>query len=97
MRRSTEHLVQVFATNVLAVRETDLTGDWRKANKHVRAYLKAFDELRKIGDEGREALATLLDDPSDDVRSAAACFLLTWRSQNQSRAIPARFARNFSW
>jgi hypothetical protein len=48
---------------------------------HVDQYLAVFNELRVLGDTGRDALTTLFKHPRMDVRVAAAAFLLRHRTE----------------
>ena len=71
-----DKLVQQFAENVAAQTDAMRLGDSKTGNKHAKLYIKAFERLRAIGDEGREGLAPLLTEGRDDVRAMAAAFLL---------------------
>ncbi len=73
-----EKLVKEFAECVAAQSEAIARADARTGNKHAKRYVAAFDRLRAHGDEGREALATLLTDGRADVRVMAAAYLLRY-------------------
>ncbi|WP_164021324.1 DUF2019 domain-containing protein [Pyxidicoccus trucidator] len=76
-----EELVEQFAQHVQAETEAGWQGDAQAANRHVDQYLSVFDELRALGDAGRDALAALFKHPRMDVRVAAAAFLLRHRTE----------------
>lgn len=73
-------LVREFALHTVAQSEAIMRGDARNGNKHADKSLAAFKRLRAHGNAGRDALATLLADPRMDVRTAAAVFLLRYRT-----------------
>jgi len=77
--KSTAKLVEEFAACVVAQTEQIERGDSRLGNVYAKRYLRAFNDLRRRGDAGRDALAVLLDDPRMDVREMAAAFLLRHR------------------
>ncbi|MBU1241501.1 DUF2019 domain-containing protein, partial [Myxococcota bacterium] len=74
-------LVHSFAENVIAQTECIKKGDAQTGNKHAKKYIKAFENLKNIGDEGREGLVPLLYNERDDVRAMAAAFLLRYRHE----------------
>jgi hypothetical protein len=82
-----EELVKKFAENVVAQTEALRRGKSRAGNRYARMYVAAWDSLRGRGDAGREALATLLADRSPDVRSAAAAFLLKYKTEEAKRVL----------
>jgi hypothetical protein len=69
-------LVQEFANSVAAQAEAIAEGDPKTGNKFARRYIAAFSKLRARGDEGRDALASLFQDPRAEVRVMAAAYLL---------------------
>ena len=73
-----EGLVKKFADAVVAQSEAQKGGDWRTGNKHAKAYIAAFKALRAHGDQGREALSSLLTHERVDVRTTAAAYLLRY-------------------
>ncbi len=79
--KSAEEFVQVFAEAVAAQTRAIGEGDARTGNKWADKYIGAFAQLRKMGDEGRDALAVLFHHHSADVRTAAAAFLLRHRHE----------------
>jgi len=85
-------LVNDFADNIAAQTRCVERGDPKAGNRHADRALHAFNALRAIGDEGRDALATLLSDPRPDVRSTAAAFLLRHR-HTEARAVLEEVAR----
>lgn len=88
-----EELVDEFATNVAAQKDAIFADkpDAKKANKHAKRYMDAFDELRARGNAGRDALTVLLSHPRMDVKVAAAGCLLKHRT-TEARAILERAA-----
>ncbi len=77
----TEKLVREFADNVMAQTDSIKRGDAKTGNRCARRYIKAFEDLRALGNEGRDALAPLMFSDRDDVRLMAATFLLRHRHQ----------------
>lgn len=86
-------LVEEFRTNVTAQTDAIWAGDARTGNKHAKRYIRAFEALRAIGDEGRDALVPLMSktQPSD-VRATAAAFLLRYR-HDEARRVLTEIAR----
>lgn len=73
-------LVKEFSDNVVAETDAVWAGDAKTGNKHAKRVTRAFDRLRAIGDEGRDALVPLMSkEHRPDVRLAAAVFLLRYR------------------
>jgi len=85
-------LVDAFAGNVAAQAEAIRRGDPAAGNRHARKYVRAFQQLRDRGDEGREALVPLLRDERDHVRGMAAAFLLRYRTA-QAREVLEQLAK----
>jgi uncharacterized protein YwqG len=81
-----KELVEEFAQNVAAQTDAIWRGDARTGNRHARRYLAAFEKLRALGNEGRDALAVLLTHPRMDVRVEAAAHLLRYRTA-EARAV----------
>jgi len=79
-------LVKEFADCVAAQREAIEKCDPNRGNKLADRYIGAFKKLRARGNEGREALATLLHDNRADVRVMAAAYLLRYKTE-QARAV----------
>ena len=71
-----QRLVRDFADSVIGQTEAIRQGDHRKGNRLAKRYIAAFQKLRDIGDDGRNALASLFTHSRADVRVMAACFLL---------------------
>jgi len=82
-----ETLVHQFAENVAAQTEAMRHGDAKTGNKHAKRYIKAFQELRALGDEGRDGLIPLLFESRDDVRAMAAASLLRHRHAEARRVL----------
>ncbi|CAM4522806.1 DUF2019 domain-containing protein [Corallococcus sp. AB004] len=83
---TTEETVEEFAQNVAAQTDAIGRGDAKTGNKHADRYIAAFDQLRALGDPGREALAVLLTHPRIDVRTTAATCLLRYKNA-EARAV----------
>jgi hypothetical protein len=81
-----KELVAEFASGVVAQTDAIWRGDARSGNRHAERSITAWKMLRAQGDAGRDALAALLTDPSMDIRTAAAAFLLRYRHA-ESRAV----------
>ncbi len=85
-RKSIDQLVEQFEDSVLEQKRQIHGGSVSKGNRAARRYMQAFDDLRTYyGDEGREALAHLLNHESEDVRGMAAGYLLRYCTD---RAMP---------
>jgi hypothetical protein len=69
-------LVKEFADCVVAQEAALAKADPITGNKFARRCNAAFEQLRSLGDEGRDALAVLLDDNRPEVRVMAAAHLL---------------------
>ena len=80
MVKSLERLVEEFAYHTQAQTQEILGGDAKIGNKHAKKAVAALLKLRSQGDAGRDALAVLFAHPSMDVRTAAAAFLLRYRT-----------------
>lgn len=78
--RSVAKLVQEFADSVAAQTDAIWRGDSKTGNKYAKRYIRAFEELKKLGDEGRDALLPLFLHSRKDVRVSAAAFLLRHRT-----------------
>jgi len=81
-----EKFVEEFADCVSAQNASIMKGDWRTGNKFAKRYIKAFEELRSYGSEGRDALAALFYDTRPEVRVMAAAYLLR-HCHNEARKI----------
>jgi len=82
-----EKLVREFAVNVEAQTDAIRRGDPKAGNKHAKRYIRAFEELRELGDEGRDALVPLMSRGRDDVREMAAACLLRHRTDEARRVL----------
>jgi hypothetical protein len=69
-------LVAEFADAVSRQTDCIRAGDARTGNANAKRYIAAFNELRAIGDAGRDALSSLFEHERSDVRVMAAAFLL---------------------
>jgi hypothetical protein len=81
-----EKLVTEFVDNVAAQTDAIGRGDSKTGNKHARRYIRAFQSLRELGDEGRDALKPAMHAGRDDVRAMTAAFLLR-HSHEEARAV----------
>jgi hypothetical protein len=82
-----DELVAQFADNIGLQNGYMRAGDARKGNQHARKIVKAFESLCERGDEGRNALKELFDDPRTDVRATAACFLLRYCTEEAEKVL----------
>lgn len=84
-----ENLVREFAENVAAQTDAIGRGDSKSGNKHAKRAIKAFQQLRGYGNEGRDALVPLMHHGRNDVRGHAAAFLLRHRFEEASQVLRA--------
>jgi hypothetical protein len=82
-----DELVNEFADSVMAQKDAIRRGDVKAGNRHHDRGTHAWNELRARGDEGRDALATLLTDDRPDVRAMAAACLLKHRTREAKRVL----------
>jgi len=82
-----EKLVREFAVNVEAQTDAIRRGDPKTGNKHAKRYIRAFEGLRALGDEGRDALVPLMFTGRSDVRGMAAACLLRHRTDEARRVL----------
>lgn len=66
--------------------------DAKSGNRHHDRGSRIWAELRRHGDRGRGALATLLADERMDVRVMAAVYLLRYRNEEATRVLRAAAA-----
>jgi hypothetical protein len=90
---SPRELVETFAVHVAEQTEAIWRGDSKAGNRHAKKYLAAFDALRALGDEGRNALVSLFAHPRMDVRVKAAAYLLRYRTA-EARAVLEEAAKS---
>ncbi|MBI4319290.1 MAG: DUF2019 domain-containing protein [Chloroflexi bacterium] len=86
-------IVRLFAESASRHHRALLAGDHRKANREAKAMFSAFEELKLMGDEGREALLPLLGSEDEAVVSSAAAVLLRYATDAATTALE-RVARN---
>jgi len=79
-KKPMSHWVREFAMHTAAQTDAIWRGDARTGNRHAKRRVAAFERLRKEGDEGRDALAVLLEHERPDVRVKAAVYLLRHRT-----------------
>lgn len=82
-----ERLVREFAEGVAGQTDALGRGDVASGDRHAERYIRAFESLRAIGDEGRDALAPLMCDARNDVRVVAAAYLLRHRHDEARRVL----------
>lgn len=87
LRSRISGLVRVFEENVAAQKECIGRGDASAGNRHAKKYIKAFEALRALGDEGRDALVPLMRDGKDDVRAMTAAYLLRYKHDEARRVL----------
>lgn len=74
-------LVQEFADNVAAQSDAIQRGDHKAGNRYAKRYINAFQEIRSLGNEGRDALSELMHTGRDDVKGMTAAFLLRYKTK----------------
>lgn len=74
-------LVDEFAEAVCKQKDSIRRGDTRAGNRYAKKYVAAFRKLRSFGNDGRDALASLLYCENLDVRVMAAAFLLRYKNK----------------
>jgi hypothetical protein len=84
-----EELVREFADCVTAQSEAIAKSDPNLGNKFAKRYIAAFDKLRSVGDEGRDAFAALLTHNRADVRVMAAAYLLRYQHDQATAVLEA--------
>jgi len=67
-----QDLVNDLVENIAAQTEAIRQGKTGGGDKHGKRYVRAFQELLRAGDSGRDALVPLLRHPRADVRVTAA-------------------------
>jgi Fic family protein len=82
-----EQLVRQFADSVMDQKAAIAALDTKTGNRCARKTVRAWEHLRARGDEGREALAVLLEDPRPDVRAMAAACLLKYKTGKAKRVL----------
>jgi hypothetical protein len=82
-----ENFVREFAENVAAQTDAMRRGDSKTGNKHAKRYIQAFEALRRLGDQGRDALVPLMEHQRNDVRVMAAAYLLRHRHDEARRVL----------
>ncbi len=83
-------IVQRFVVSTLAEAKCHRAGNARVGNRHAKKVVAAWQELCSIGDDGRQALATLLADSRPEVRTSAAVFLLRYCTDDALRVLRAQ-------
>ncbi|MHB0936345.1 MAG: HEAT repeat domain-containing protein [Armatimonadota bacterium] len=82
-----EELVQFYEEHMLACGEWVKQGDYQTANTYAANAQRAWEQLRALGDEGREALVPLLDHPHPLIRLAVAQCLLRYRTEKALKVL----------
>ena len=93
--KTLDQLVEEFAINIAAQTEAIMAGDARVGNRHAKKYIRAWDQLRTKGDEGRDALSHLFTHHRPDVRVSAAACLLKHRTE-EAKLVLQEAAKNCS-
>ena len=91
--KSLDELVLSFANNVIGHTDAIERGDAEAASRHGKKYLRAFMQLRIVGDTGREALSKLFKHERSDVRVMAAAFLLKYNNEEAKRVLKAEASK----
>lgn len=93
---NTEKRIQKLLTNFsLAAKkhyDAQLLGDWKTANSQAKKFDSAFLELIKLGEDGRQALLTLIDSDELAVATMAATYSLKY-STEKALSVLARIAK----
>lgn len=80
-RKKAAELVEEFA-RVVGERDPSLFANkGRRYRKLADRSIKLAEKIWSYGDEGREAMAVLLDHPDPNVASEAAAYLVGWDSR----------------
>jgi len=90
-KENLEAFVEEFADGVEGQAKAVLTSDVQKGTECAHRYMAAVRSLQRLGNEGRDALATLLNDRRSEVRVQAASYLLKY-SGEQARLVLEREA-----
>ena len=85
--KTLEELVRQFADNVMAQKLALKEGTTTAGNRCAKKRIRAWEQLRARGNEGRDALAQLLDDERPDVRAMVAACLLKYRTKEAKRVL----------
>lgn len=87
-----EKLVETFEQNVIAQTEALKNNDYKSGNRFAKRYIKAFEQIRKTGNAGRDELAMLLQHERVDVKIIVAAFLLRYKN-TQATAVLKEIAK----
>lgn len=77
-KHTKEDLVELFRSAAARHFTASLAGDYRSANREATTISQSFRQLKDIGDEGYQALMTLLEDENKAVETMAAAYLLKY-------------------
>lgn len=94
-RKSVGELIEEFAFAVVAQSDAIMAGSSKLSNAAARRQIKAFERIRALGDDAREAMMVLLEHPRPDVRAHAAVCLLRYNTA-RARAVLEELARGQS-
>jgi len=75
-----ERLVEQFAEAAIKRDEATISGPGRAARKYAKKVVTLRKEIWEFGDQGKEALSRLLDHPDPSARTAAAAYLLKFKT-----------------
>lgn len=84
---SLSQLVEEFADTVIGQKAALKVNNHRKGNRLAKARRQLWQQIRAHGDEGREALSTLLEDRRPDVRGMAAAYLLRYKTDEAKQVL----------
>jgi len=76
-----EKLVEEFAKAIIKQNEAIMKGNYKLGNKYAKKYIKCYQQLFKVGEEGKEALAKLFNHDDIGVREMAAVVLLKYKTE----------------
>ncbi len=86
-RENRDALVEAFATAAVEHHKALVNGDAARAVEEQAKMVASFGELRAMGDEGYQALASLLQHDDEVVNTAAATVLLRYATDTSIRVL----------
>jgi hypothetical protein len=87
-----DRLITDFVKAAKEHHETTITGDWRETNKQAKRIRKAFQGIRKIGENARLALLAQTENQDLAVASMAATYSLKYNTP-QAQTVLQRIAK----
>ncbi len=91
-QRQIDKLVAHFVKAARKHYEATMTGNWRETNKQAKRIRKAFQGIRKIGENARQALLAQTENQDLAVASMAATYSLKCNTQ-QAQTVLQRIAK----